>query len=45
MDNDVIIRYENEAVIGVTVMNASKKLPTLRLRNSSGRLPKALTLC
>ena len=26
LDNDVIIRYENEEVIGLTVLNASKKI-------------------
>ena len=26
LDNDVIVRYENEEVIGLTVLNASKKV-------------------
>jgi len=25
LDNDVIVRYENDEVIGMTIMNASKK--------------------
>jgi uncharacterized protein YuzE len=35
MENDIIVRYESEDVVGVTVMNASKKLPTLRLHDLS----------
>ena len=26
LDNDVIVRYENEEVVGLTVLNASKKV-------------------
>ena len=26
LDNDVIVRYENDEVIGMTIMNASKKV-------------------
>lgn len=25
LDNDIVVRYENDEVVGVTVMNASKK--------------------
>ena len=28
LDNDVVVRYENEEMIGVTIMNASKKVKT-----------------
>lgn len=28
LDNDVVVRYENEEMIGVTIMNASKKVST-----------------
>ena len=26
LDNDVVVRYENDEVIGMTIMNASKKV-------------------
>lgn len=26
LDNDVIVRYENDEIVGMTVMNASKKV-------------------
>jgi len=26
LDNDIIVRYENEEVVGLTVLNASKKV-------------------
>lgn len=26
LDNDVVVRYENEEMVGMTIMNASKKL-------------------
>lgn len=26
LDNDVVVRYENDEVIGMTIMNASKKI-------------------
>jgi len=26
LDNDVIVRYENEEIVGMTVLNASKKV-------------------
>jgi len=26
LDNDVLVRYEGEAVVGMTIMNASKKV-------------------
>ena len=26
LDNDIIVRYENDEVVGMTVMNASKKI-------------------
>ena len=28
LDNDVIVRYENEEVVGLTILNASKKTKT-----------------
>ncbi|RIK30256.1 MAG: hypothetical protein DCC56_07935 [Anaerolineae bacterium] len=28
LDNDVVVRYENEEMIGITIMNASKKVNT-----------------
>lgn len=27
LDNDVIVRYEGDEIVGMTVMNASKRLP------------------
>ena len=26
LDNDVVVRYENEEMVGMTIMNASKKI-------------------
>jgi len=26
LDNDIVVRYENDEVIGMTIMNASKKV-------------------
>ena len=28
LDNDVLVRYEGEEVVGITIMNASKKTST-----------------
>lgn len=28
LDNDMVVRYENEEMIGITIMNASKKVNT-----------------
>ncbi|MCC7189276.1 MAG: DUF2283 domain-containing protein [Anaerolineales bacterium] len=28
LDNDVVVRYENEEMVGMTIMNASKKIAT-----------------
>jgi uncharacterized protein YuzE len=30
LDNDVIVRYENDEVVGVTVLNASKKTKAIQ---------------
>lgn len=30
LDNDVIVRYENDEVVGMTVLNASKKVNQAR---------------
>ena len=27
LDNDVIVRYEGDEIVGMTIMNASKRLP------------------